>query len=226
MKKANRLISIVAIALVLTIAFSGVALAAQTSFSVAVNDGSARVQTSFRSTTEGDVPPYDETGYDYNVFAIHANEFRMVHTVNTDERLEVENGVGYNPAIYGLKRIFMDEKITTARVAEGDNASICCDSSAETRVNAYVLNYESVAVSDNNQLLFAVNSAGVGGINVMTEENRLIGNSNSTWTQTRSSDRISVSNGAYNLSAEFMSESCDYPAMGIPEKDRLCPFYP
>jgi len=178
------------------------------------------------SNTEGDVPPYDESGYKFNLFAIHADQFRMTHAVNTDEGVvEVEHGIGYSPAVYGLKRIFMDEKVTTARVAEGDNASVCCDSSAETRVNAYVLNYESVAASDNNRLLFAVNSAGVGSVNVLTEENRLIGNQNGTWSATYGSDRVSV-NGMFNLSAEFMSESCDYPALAPDRKDILCPFYP
>ena len=224
MKKTTRIISVIAIAMVLSIVFSGVALAAQTSFSVVVNDGSARVETSFRSTTEGDVPPYDETRYDYNVFAIRANEFKMVHTVNTDESIEVENGVGYIPTGYGLQRIFMDEKIMTARVAEGDNATVCCDSSAETRVNAYALNYNSLAASNNNRLLFALNSAGVGSVNVLTEESRLIGNQNGTWTATYGSDRISVSNGAYDLSAEFMSEGCLYPSLSPERKDALCPF--
>jgi hypothetical protein len=219
-------IGIVLVALVIATFMVGTASAAQTSFSVAVNDGTARVQTSFTSTTEGDVPPYDETGYGFNLFAIHADQFQMTHMVNTDEGVEVENGVGYSPAIYGLKRIFMDEKITTARVAEGDNASICCDSSAETRVNAYVLNYESVSASNNNQLLFAVNSAGVGNVNVLTTENRLIGNQNGTWSATYESDRMSVSNGVYNLSAEFMSEGCDYPALAPEKKDILCPFHP
>jgi hypothetical protein len=219
-------IGIVLVALVIATFMVGTASAAQTSFSVAVNDGTARVQTSFKSTTEGDVPPYDETGYGFNLFAIHADQFQMTHMVNTDEGVEVENGVGYSPAIYGLKRIFMDEKITTARVAEGDNASICCDSSAETRVNAYVLNYESVSASNNNQLLFAVNSAGVGNVNVLTTENRLIGNQNGTWSATYESDRMSVSNGVYNLSAEFMSEGCDYPALAPEKKDILCPFHP
>ena len=226
MKTKTRMISVVAIAMIFMIAFSGVALAAQTSFSVAVNDGTARVQTSFKSTTEGDVPPYDESGYNFNLFAIHADQFRMTHMVNTDEGVvEVENGVGYSPAVYGLKRIFMDEKVTTARVAEGDNASICCDSSAETRVNAYVLNYESVAVSENNRVLFAVNSAGVGTVNVMTTENKMIGDVNGTWQNSRSNDRLTV-NGLWNVSAEFMSESCDYPALAPEIKDTLCLFYP
>ena len=226
MKTKTRMISVVAIAMIFMIAFSGVALAAQTSFSVAVNDGTARVQTSFKSTTEGDVPPYDESGYNFNLFAIHADQFRMTHMVNTDEGVvEVENGVGYSPAVYGLKRIFMDEKVMTARVAEGDNASICCDSSAETGVNAYFLNYESVAVSENNRVLFAVNSAGAGKMDVLTTENKLVGDVNGTWTEAYSSDRLSV-NGLWNVSAEFMSESCDYPALAPEKKDILCPFYP
>ena len=219
-------IGIVLAALVIATLLVGTASAAQTSFSVAVNDGTARVQTSFKSTTEGDVPPYDESGYGFNLFAIHADQFRMTRMVNTDEGIvEVETGVGYSPAVYGLKRIFMDEKVTTARVAEGDNASICCDSSAETRVNAYFLNYESVAVSENNRVLFAVNSAGAGKVDVLTTENKLVGNVNGTWTAAYSSDRLSV-NGLWNVSAEFMSESCDYPALVPETKQILCPFYP
>lgn len=222
MDKKAIVVAIVMVGILLT----GVASAAQTSFSVAVNDGTVRVQTSVKSDTEGDVPPYDETGYKFNLFAIHADQFRMVHTVNADEGVvEVENGVGYSPAVYGIKRIFVDEKVSTARVAEGDNASICCDSSAETRVNAYFLNYESVAVSDNNRILFAVNSAGDGKVDVLTEENRLIGDVNGTWTETRSTDRLSVMNGLWNVSAEFMSEGCDYPALAPEEKGILCPFY-
>ena len=219
-------IGIVLAALVIATLLVGTASAAQTSFSVAVNDGTVRVQTSFMSTTEGDVPPYDESGYDFSLFAIHADQFRMTRAVNTDEGVvEVETGVGYSPAVYGLKRIFMDEKVTTARVAEGDNASICCDSSAGTRVNAYFLNYESVAVSENNRVLFAVNSAGAGKIDVLTTENKLVGNVNGTWTEAYSSDRLSV-NGLWNVSAEFMSESCDYPALAPEKKDSLCLFHP
>jgi len=225
MKKTNRSTGVIAIALIFSIAFSGVALASQTSFEVFVNDGSARVQTSFRSTTEGDVPPYDETTYGYNVFAIHADQLRMMHTVNTDEGVEAENGVGYSPAIYGLKRVFVNEEVAGARVAEGDNASVCCDSSAETRVNAYVLRYESVAASDNSRVLFAANSAGVGTVNALSTENKRIGDQNGTWTDVRSADEITV-NGIYNLSVEFMSEGCEYPAMAPERKDILCPFYP
>jgi len=219
-------IGIVLAALVIATLLVGTASAAQTSFSVAVNDGTARVQTSFRSNTEGDVPPYDETGYDFNVFAIHADQFRMTHTVNTDDGIvEAEHGIGYSPAVYGLKRIFMDEKVTTARVAKGDNASVCCDSSAETRVNAYFLNYESVAVSENNQVLFAVNSAGAGKMDVLTTENKLIGDVNGTWTEAYSNDKLSV-NGLWNVSAEFMSDECDRPPLAPEIKDILCPFYP
>ena len=223
MKKTTRMISVVAIALVLTIAFSGVALAAQTSFNCIVNDGTVRVQTSFRSTTEGDVPPYDETGYNYNLWGLKGNS-AITHMINTDEDVEVENSVGYRPTGYGLTRMFIDEEVSTARVAEGDNSSVCCDSSAKTRVNANAVDYDSVAASGNNDLLFSVKSTGLGGINIQTQEEKLIGDQNGTWTQTRSRDRLSVNNGYYNLSVDYMSEGCEYPAMGIPEKDMLCPF--
>jgi len=218
-------IGIVLAALVIATLLVGTASAAQTSFSVAVNDGTVRVQTSFRSTTEGDVPPYDETGYDYNLWGLQGNS-KITHMVNTDEDVEVENSVSYRPMAYGFTRIFIDEEVSTARVAEGDNASVCCDSSAKARLNANAVDYDSVAASGNNDLLFGVKSAGIGGINIQTQEEKLIGNQNGTWTQTQSRDRLSVNNGYYNLSVDYMSAGCDYPAMGAEKKDMLCPFYP
>lgn len=224
MKKTNRLIGVIATVMVLSIAFSGVALASQTAFSVAVNDGTVRVQTSFLSTTEGDVPPYDETGYDYNLWGLQGNSV-ITHMVNTDEDVEVENSVGYRPTGYGLTRMFIGEEVSTARVAEGDNSSVCCNSRVATRVNANAVDYDSVAASSNNDLLFAMKSAGVGGINIQTQEEKLIGNHNGTWTQTQSRDRLSVNNGYYNLSMDYMSIGCDYPSLSPDQKEILCPFY-
>ena len=222
--KTKLLVAIIAIAMVLSIAFSGVALAAQTSFDCIVNEGTVRVQTSFQSTTEGDLPPYDEAGYNLNAWGLQGKS-AISHSFSTDEGVEVVNSIEYRPTGFGLTRIFVDEGASTARVAKGDNSSICCDSSTATRVNANALDYASATAVGNNDLLFSMKSAGIGSINIQTEENKLVGNQNGSWTKTQTKDRLSINQGYYNLSLDYMSVGCDYPAMGPEKKELLCPFY-
>lgn len=221
MKKTNRLISIVATAMIFAIAFSGVAIASQTSFSAVVNDGSVRVQTSVRSTTEGDVPPHDESGYDFRVITLHGNS-EITRTLNTNAGVDAQTHFKFIP-INGLKRAFIEEEVKTARVAEGDNSTICCDSRAQTRFLTSEVNYESAAFSEDNDLLFVMNAVGYGRGMLESEENKQIGNKNSTWQNTQTLDRFAV-RGLWDVSAEVVSEGCSYPAQGIPRKDMLCPF--
>ena len=223
MKKTNRLIvGAIAIALSLVIAFSGVALAAQTSFEVVVNDGSVRIQTSVRSTTEGDVPPYDETGYNFRAIAIHGNS-EIARTVNTDTGVDTQTHFTYIPA-NGLKKAFIEEEVKTARVGKGDNFTICCDSYAQTRFLTSAVNYESAAFSENNDLLLALNVAGYGRGMVQAEENKQIGDENATWTDSQTKDWLAVS-GGWNVSLEIVNIGCDFPAMGTEKKALLCPFF-
>ena len=225
MKKQTILVGVIATAMVLSIAFSGVALAAQTSLDCTVEGGSVRVQTSLWSSTEGAAPPYDETRYTYALWWLQGNS-KITHQVNTDEGVEAENGVIYRPIGYGLARVFIDEGASTARVAKGDNFSVCCDSGVAARVNANAVDYWSIAAVDNNDLLFGMKSTGFGGVNIQAHEGKQIGNQNGSWTQTRSSDRLGVSGNAfYNLSYDYMSTGCDYPALAPDQKEILCPFY-
>jgi len=223
MKKKNRLIGVIATAMVLSIALSGVALAAETSFSAAVNDGTLRVETSLRSTTEGDTSPYDETGYNFRVITMHGNS-EATRMFNTDNGVDAQTHFRYIPT-NGLKKAFIEEEVKTARVAEGDNSTICCDSFAKTRFLTSAVNYESAAFSEDNNLLLAMNAAGYGRGMIEIEENKQLGNENSTWQNTQTKDRLAVS-GAWDISVEVVSEGCLYPPMGIPQKDMLCPFYP
>ena len=223
MKKSNRLTGIIAIALVITIFFSSVALvsAVETSFTAVVNDGSIRMETSVRSTTEGDVPPYDETGYNFRAITLHGNS-EIARTLNTNVGVDAQTRFKFIPTNI-LKRAYIEEEVNTARVADGENHTVCCDARAQTRFLTSGVNYESAAFSVDNDLLFVMNAIGYGRGMIESEENKQIGNENNTWQDTRTLDRFTV-RGIWDVSAEVDSQGCSYPAQGIPKKDMLCPF--
>jgi hypothetical protein len=223
MKKNRKLTCVIAIAMVLTIAFSGVALASavETSFTAVVNDGSLRMETRVISTTEGDVPPYDETGYAFRAITQHGNS-EVTRTLNTNTGVDAQTHFKFIP-LNNLKKAYIEEEVKTARVAEGENHTVCCDARAQTRFLTSGVNYESAAFSEDNDLLYVMNAIGYGRGMVESEENKQIGNGNTTWQDTRTLDRFTV-RGIWDVSAEVDSQGCSYPAQGIPKKDMLCPF--
>jgi len=227
MKKIGIVLAALVIVTGLSIAFSGVALAAQTSFSVAVVDGTVRTQSSHSIATHGALP-YDIDEYSLDVYAVHSNTFGMEHSSDTDSGVEAETSVSYTPAS-NLKLIFVDEELKKARVAEGDNKSLCYGANAETRITAQVLGYESAAISDSNNVAFALNVVGVGSLNIETMEkvgsgDSDVGESNSSWTESLTYEQLKVRGGMFNATAMFTSEVPEYPAMPDRE-DMLCPFF-
>ena len=223
MKKTTRMISVVAIAMALLIAFSSVALAAQTSYAVTVNGGSARMQSSLVSTSNEAVP-YDATRYNYNAIAIDAAGVQMTHDADFEEGyLEVENSMLY----FGndLKVAFVNENVQRAKVAEGaDNASLCYDAKAGSRINAKMLDYMSASIVTDSDMVFGVNSIGTGKIAVQTAEYLQQGNATGNWISSMSMDSVSVRGGMFNLSAEFNSIIPEAPPMGDMPERGMCPF--
>ena len=223
--KTNRLVGVIAIALSLLITFSGVVLAAQTSFELTVNQGTARMQSSFRSASN-DAIPYDATRYDYNAIAVHASGVQMTHDADFDEGyLEVENSILYFPAT-ALKVVFVDENVQRAKVAEGaDNVSLCYDASAGSRVNAKFLQYESATIVTDTDMVYGVNSIGTGRIAVQTAEYLQQGNASGNWISSKSMDSVSVRGGMYNLSVSANFGIPEAPPAGEMPERILCPFY-
>ena len=219
MKKTTRLIGVIAIAMVLTIAFSGVALAAQTSFSVAVQGGSVRTQASIMSTTYGDLP-FDDVRFDRGVFAVKADQFSMTSSLDSDGGVEAMTTIDYMSG----RVIFVNEKLKKARVAEGDNESLCYSTSAKTRITARGLGYESAAIVDSSNVAFVLNSVGIGRFSFDTREEIVSGDVNGTFTESISVDGFSVRSGLWNATAEFTSEIIDYPA-ALAREEMLCPFF-
>ena len=223
--KTNRLVGVIAIALSLLIAFSGVVLAAQTSFELTVNQGTARMQSSLRSTSN-DAMPYDATRYDYNAIAVHASGVQMTHNADFEAGyVEVENSILYYPAS-GLKVVFVDEKIQRAKIAEGaENQSLCYDASASSRVNAKFLQHETATIVTDTDMVYGVNSMGTGRIAVQTTEYLQQGNATGNWTSSRSMDSVSVRGGMFNLSAQFNSAIPESYPQAEEIKNIFCPFY-
>ena len=204
------------------IMFSGVAMGAQTSFSVAVVDGTVRVDSMHSTELLGDLP-YEIDKYDLDVYAVHSDQFAMTHSSDSDSGVEAETSLVYLPAS-NLKVIFVDEELKKARVGEGGNNTLCYVASAKTRVTARMLNYESAAISDDNNVAFAVNTAGIGSLKVATLEKVGLGNSSGSWTESLTSEQLKVRGGMFNVSAMFTSEVPDYPALPDRE-DMMCPFF-
>lgn len=214
--------SVIAIAIVLTMFFSGVA-AAQTSFSVAVAEGTVRTEASVTTTTCGGLP-FDEIQYKRDVFAIRAAQFTMESAIDSgDGDVEVETNVKYMPP-NNLKFIFLDEELKKSRVAEGDNESICYDASVGTRVIGHGLGFESAAIVDDSNVAYAMDSVGYGSLSIQTYERILKGDVNGTFTESVSVDSFKVHNGIWNATAEFTSEITEYPALSARD-EILCPFF-
>lgn len=196
--------------------------AAQTSFSVSVQGGSVRAQTDMMSTTYGDLP-FDDVRFSRDVFAVKADQFSMTSSLDSDGGVEALTTVNYMPAS-NLQVIFVDEQLKKARVAEGDNESICYDASAKTRITARGLGYESASIVDSSNVAFALNSVGIGKFSLQTREEIVTGDVNGTFTESVSIDGFSVRSGLWNATAEFTGYIPDYPAAAEDDREMLCPF--
>ena len=198
-------------------------VAAQTSFSVAVQDGSVRTQASMMSTTYGDLP-FDEVKYNRNIFAVKADQFSMTSSLDSDGGVEALTTVNYMPAS-NLQVIFVDEQLKKARVAEGDNESLCYSASAKARITARGLGYESASIVDSSNVAFALNSVGIGRFSLATREEIVTGDVNGTFTESISLDGFSVHSGLWNATAEYTGYVPDYPAAAEDDRELMCPFF-
>ena len=218
-----KIVGIVAIALLIAMVFfSGVAIAAQTSYSVAVSGGTVRTQSMLSITTNGDLP-YEADKYDLDVYALHADQFVMTHSLDSDAGVEAETSLFYLPAS-NLKLIFVDEQLRKDRIGEGDNESLCYGADAKVRVTAQALQYETASIADTNNVAFGLNAAGLGSMSVSMEERLGSGNSSSTWTESLTVEEFKVRGGAFNATAMFTGEVPDLPAADD-RAESLCPFF-
>lgn len=202
--------------------FSGVAIAAQSSYSVAVAGGTVRTQSMQSITTNGDLP-YEADLYDLDVYALKADHFAMTHSMDSDSGVEAETSLMYLPSS-NLKLIFVDEQLRKDRIGEGDKESLCYGADAKVRISAQALQYESASIADANNVAFGLNAAGLGAMSVSMEERLGSGNASSTWTESLTVEKFKVRGGAFNATAMFAGEVPDLPA-AEDRAETLCPFF-
>lgn len=223
MENKIKVISVVAIAMALLIAFSGIASAAQTSFSVAVAHGTVRTQASITSTTHGGLP-YDEVQYNRDVFAIRANQFVMKSGIDSDDGgVVAETEMSYMPQS-NLQFIFVDEGLKKSVIVKGENESLCYDASVQTRITGHGLGFASATIVDTSNVAYAMNSVGYGSLRMETSERILSGDANGTYTETTAVDSFKVSNGLWNATVEFTATIPEYPALPAEDKS-LCALF-
>lgn len=202
--------------------FSGIAIAAQSSYSVAVEGGSVRTQSMQSISTYGDLP-YEVDNYNLDVYALNAKQFAMTHSLDSDGGVEAETSLYYIP-MSNLKLVFVEEQLSKARVGEGENESLCYGADAKVRLTAQMLQYETASIADANNVAFGLNAAGMGAMSVSMEERLGSGNSSSAWTESATLESFKVRGGMFNATAMFTGEVPDLPAAEDRE-DPLCPFF-
>lgn len=213
---------VIASLLVVAMMFSGVAIAAQSSYSVAVVGGSVRTQSMQSITTNGDLP-YEADSYDLDVYALNAKQFSMTHSLDSDGGVEAQTSLYYMPGS-NLKFVHVYEQLSKDRVGEGDNESLCYGADAKVRLTAQMLQYETASIADANNVAFGLNAVGMGAMSVSMEERLGSGNSSSTWTESATMESFKVRGGMFNATAMLTGEVPDFPA-AEERADLLCPFF-
>ena len=223
-EKKNMKSILIAIASLLIVAmmFSGVAIAAQSSYSVAVVDGSVRTQSMQSIMTNGDLP-YEADKYDLDVYALNAKQFSMTHSLDSDGGVEAQTSLYYMPGS-NLQFVHVYEQLSKDRIGEGENESLCYSGDAKVRLTAQMLQYETASIADVNNVAFGLNAIGKGAMSVSMEERLGSGDSNSTWTESVTLESFKVRGGIFNATAMFTGEVPDLPA-AEDEADSLCQFF-
>jgi len=213
---------VIASLFVIAMMFSGVAIAAQSSYSVAVVDGTVRTQSMQSIMTHGDLP-YEADLYNIDVYALNAKQFSMAHSLDSDGGVEAQTSLYYMPGS-NLKFIHVDEQLSKDRVGEGDKESLCYGADAKVRLTAQMLQYETAAIADVNNVAFGLNAIGMGAMSVSMEEKLGSGNSSSMWTESLTLESFKVRGGMFNATATFTGEVPDLPA-AEDRAELLCPFF-
>ena len=213
---------VIASLFVIAMMFSGSAMAAQSSYSVAVAGGSVRTQSMQSIMSNGDLP-YEADSYNLDVYALNAEQFSMSHSLDSDGGVEAQTSLFYMPG-GNLKFVYVDEQLSKDRVGEGENETLCYGADAKVRLTAQMLQYETASITDVNNVAFGLNAVGMGAMSVSMGERLGSGNATTTWTESTTLESFKVRGGVFNATAMFSGEVPDLPA-AEDIGERLCPFF-
>lgn len=210
-------------AFIISMLFSGVVMGAQSSVDLKAS-GNVFVHDKYQSVSYGGVP-YSGGTYSKNVILINSWNTSYSHAMDTTDVVDVETVLTYVPNAKKMgSGVIFDESFSRSVIASspGDNYSQCYAGGADYSVRGNYLNLESAVVLNDENIGYAVNAAGVGGMRYITEEYVVSGNVNDTWGSKYTEEDIRT-RGAYLFEGMFESGVQLFPASEEDER-RLCPW--
>ena len=216
--------------MVVGIMFSGVALAAQTSFDVKVY-GNVFVNEKYQSQTHNGLP-YTGVKYNQNTALINAWNTSYIHAMDSADGLETSTELkmdykkGALPASVLIDESFSKSVIASSLGADNSSDTRCYSSGGGFSAMSIYLDFESATVVSDMSTGYGVTATGLGSMQYTTSEYEASGDVNGTW-MTSVTDEDVRAYGAYIFEGTAVSEATNFPASfeeEVEEEERLCPF--
>lgn len=242
---------IVAAFIIVTIFFSGVVVAAETSFDLNVT-GNSFSDVNYKMSTPTGLP-YEKNGYSLRVFMVDGKDTTFNHYLNVGGGVEakttlVTNGSDIDSVIW-IDESTRREVIGGMVINENITSMQCYSANAGYSVAANRINYGSTIRVTGLGVDYAVAAAGRGDMRWVSEEyiasGEIVtyvndtdeeeevkedipapgeGNASTFWTSSCVREDIRA-NGVFEFVGSYHSEFSDFPAPAPEDEiDRLCPF--
>lgn len=225
--KTKIIASVIAIALALSIAFSGVALAS-VSYEVLVNSGTFYAEETYDQTSSG--LPYAGGSYDLSVRAHNCGNVSIQHFVAFDQpdSVEADTVMQYLPdGRHAITGIFFEESIgkdKIARVGDQQNDSaFCFTADSRFKANADFLNIETSVYTSDDRMSHEIAAVGVGSFALSTETYSNEGIVNGTSTLEHYKTLVGARNTYFQVGAIVLEELPELPPY-VPASSGMCPF--
>ena len=227
MKKTNKLIGVIAIALSMMIAFSGVALAS-VSYDISVIGGTLYATENYDQKSNG--LPFDGGNYDLDVRAHNCGNVSLQHFVAFDQpdSVEADTIMQYLPdARHAITGVFFEESIGVDKIArtgnESDDSAFCFTADSRFKANVDFLNIETSVYTSDDRMSHEIAAAGVGSFALSTETYSNEGVVNGTATFEHYKTLVGARNTYFQFGATVLEEIPELPAY-VPAQSGMCPF--
>ena len=225
--KTTRLIGVIAIAMILAIAFSGVALAS-VSYDVSVIGGTLRAIENYDQKSNG--LPFDGGNYDLDIRAHNCGNVSLQHFVAFDQpdTVEADTAMQYLPdGRHAITGVFFEESIgkdKIARVGDQQNDSaFCFTADSRFKANADFLNIETSVYTSDDRMSHEIAAVGVGSFALSTETYSNEGVVNGTATFEQYKTLVGARDTYFQFTGLVIEEIPELPAY-VPAQSGMCPF--
>lgn len=227
-----KLAAVVAIAMVLAIAFSGVA-SASVSYEVNVLEGTLYAKDTYDQTSTG--LPFDGGNYDLLVRAHNCDNVSFKHFADFDRmsQVEADTMIQYKPdGRHMITGVFFEESVGVDKIArtgnESDDSAFCFTADSKFQANAKYLNLETSAYTSNDdRISYEVAAVGVGSFAFITDvytNEGVVDPANGTATFEHYRTVVGARDTPYQFSGTFYEDIPELPAY-VPASSGMCPFF-